>query len=199
MIIDTPDRRIDVDEYFLRMAKLASMRGACVRRKVGCILTNNLNHVIATGYNGRARGVSNCLESPCSGADMASGTGLEQCEAIHAEANALLQCHNVEGIKTAYCTASPCIHCVKLLMNTGCERIVFFEKYPGHEVCEKLWEESDPFRKWDFFPEQFQIFDDEIGPSCEHTNWKASHIQTRSDDTVYRECVECGLIKEVCI
>ena len=199
MTTDTPNSRISVDEYFLKMARLASMRGACVRRKVGCILTNSLNHVIATGYNGRARGVSNCLETPCTGAELASGTGLEQCEAIHAEANALLQCHNVETIKTAYITASPCIHCVKLLMNTGCERIVFSEKYPGHEECEKLWVGSDPFRVWDFSPEQFEIFDDTNSPICKHEHWKASSLQTRSDDTVYRECVDCGLVKEVCI
>ncbi|MDJ0952538.1 MAG: cytidine deaminase [Acidimicrobiia bacterium] len=181
------------------MARLASSRGACIRRQVGCILTNHLNHVIATGYNGRARGVRNCLESPCGGAGMASGTGLEQCEAIHAEANALLQCRDVEAIKTAYCTASPCIHCTKLLMNTGCERIVFSEYYPGHEECGKLWEESGDGRSWELFSTQFEMFSDDLAPQCEHKEWKPSPRQTRSDDTVYRQCADCGLLKEVCI
>lgn len=189
--------RMEVDEYFIKMARLASCRGACVRRQVGCVLVNNLNHVIATGYNGRARGVTNCLEEPCDGATLPSGTGLERCEAIHAEANALLQCPSVQDISTAYCTASPCIHCVKLLENTGCERIVFSEKYPGHEESERIWKRL-PWRKWEMFNEQFEIFADEIGPQCEHRNWRPSTRQTRSDDTVYRECVDCGLIKEVC-
>ncbi len=123
--------------------------------------------------------------------------GLEQCEAIHAEANALLQCRDVEDIKTAYVTASPCIHCTKLLMNTGCMRIVFSERYPGHEVCEKLWTESNPMRTWEVFGEQFEMFSDDLGPQCEHSSWRPHPKQTRSDDTVYRQCVDCGLLKEV--
>jgi hypothetical protein len=38
-----------------------------------------------------------------------SGTGLDVCEAIHAEQNALLQCKDVEQIDTAYVTAMPCM------------------------------------------------------------------------------------------
>ena len=30
---------------------------------------------------------------------------------------------------TAYVTLSPCKPCVKLLMNTGCQRIVFLEEH----------------------------------------------------------------------
>jgi len=148
---------MDIDEYFSRMARLASARGACVRRKTGCILVNNLNHVIATGYNGRARGVDNCFENPCSGSKMESGLGLEQCEAIHAEANALLQCRNVEEINTAYCTTAPCIHCVKLLMNTGCTRIVFIDDYPHSIASKHLWESSGWIRQWDLWHEQKEM------------------------------------------
>jgi dCMP deaminase len=58
--------------------------------------------------------------------------------ATHAEQNALLQCRDVEQIDTCYTTASPCITCVKLLMNTGCRSIVFAEEYPHPEAMD-LW------------------------------------------------------------
>jgi len=197
------NERIGIDEYFIKMARLASLRGSCARRKVGCILTNDLNHVLATGYNGPPRNVDNCITRPCPGASMASGEGLDQCIAVHAETNALLQCGNVEEIATAYCTASPCIHCTKLLMNTSCNRIVFSERYPGHEICESLWTNADSIsnrwssRSWECFGEQFELFSDDLGPQCEHSDWRPHQKQTRSDDTVYRQCVDCGLLKEV--
>ncbi len=132
------DSRPTIDEYYLKMAELVSSRGTCKRRKVGCVLVNDRNHVIATGYNGVASGQPHCIDTPCPGAECESGTGLELCEAIHAEQNALLQCHDVHTIKSAYCTSSPCITCIKLLLNTSCKRIVFNEQYP-HTKAVELW------------------------------------------------------------
>lgn len=126
------------DEYFLDMAKLVSTRGTCARRKVGCVLVNSRHHVIATGYNGVPSGSPHCTDTPCAGANAPSGKGLELCEAIHAEQNALLQCHDVYSIDTCYCTASPCITCIKLLLNTSCQRIVFISEYP-HPQSKVLW------------------------------------------------------------
>lgn len=130
--------RISVDQYFLRMADLVRSRGTCARRRVGCVLTNSRKHVLATGYNGVAAGLPHCTDDPCPGATCPSGTGLELCEAIHAEQNALLQCRDVWAIDTCYCTASPCITCIKLLLNTSCRRIVFAESY-AHEKARQLW------------------------------------------------------------
>ena len=108
--------RQPADFYFLRMALLVSERGTCVRRKVGCILVNKKNHVLATGYNGNPSGFMHCLDNPCKGANSKSGKDLDKCEAIHAEQNALLQCKDVYDIDTIYCTVSPCIHCVKSVL-----------------------------------------------------------------------------------
>lgn len=115
------------------MATLVAKRSTCARRAVGCVLTNSMGHVLATGYNGVARGRPHCIDTPCSGAEMPSGTGLHLCEAIHAEQNALIQCRNINEIDTAYVTASPCIQCMRLLTNTSVRRIVFIEEYPHAE------------------------------------------------------------------
>lgn len=83
----------------------------------------------------------------CSGAGSKSGEGLDSCQAIHAEQNALLQCHNVFEIHTVYVTASPCVTCTKLLMNTAAERIVFREEYP-HKEARDLWVASRGSQNW---------------------------------------------------
>lgn len=77
---------------------------------------------------------------------MPSGTGLAACQAIHAEQNALLQCRNITEIEACYCTASPCVHCLRMLLNTSCRRIIFAEEYP-HPESKDLWLTS-PWRIW---------------------------------------------------
>jgi len=139
--------RVSKSEYFLQMAELVATRGTCARKTVGCVFSNNRGHVIATGYNGPAAGQRHCIDSPCLGAGFPSGLGLSKCEAIHAEQNALLQCKNVYEIDTAYITHSPCITCVKLLMNTGCKHIVFRKEYP-HSESKELWLQSADGRSW---------------------------------------------------
>lgn len=138
------------DTLMIGLAHLMSLRGTCARRKVGCVLTNPRGHVLATGYNGPASGEPHCTSSPCSGATAAPGTGLSVCEAIHAEVNAVLQCHDVHAIDTVYCTASPCRDCVKILMNTSAKRVVFLQEYP-HPESRDLWTRAG--REWVQLPQ----------------------------------------------
>ena len=140
--------REDRDVYFAKIAALVSSRGTCIRRKVGCVLVSDRGHVLATGYNGVPRGFPHCIEQPCGGHTAGSGGALDACLATHAEQNALLQCPDVERIHTCYTTASPCIHCIKLLLNTACSRIVFIEEYP-HTQSRDLWLSAHPDpRSW---------------------------------------------------
>ena len=82
----------------------------------------------------------------CSGANLPSGQGLDACQAIHAEQNALLQCRDVYAIDTCYVTVSPCVTCVKLLLNTSCKRVVFSEAY-AHSEAREWWLKAG--RQWD--------------------------------------------------
>ena len=133
--------RPPTDFYFLRMAYLVSERGTCARRKVGCVFVNKRNHVIATGYNGNPSGFIHCINQPCDGAKSKSGKDLDKCQAIHAEQNALLQCKDVYDIDRVYTTLEPCVHCIKLLLNTSAKQIIFGEKYV-HDLARSLWEIS---------------------------------------------------------
>jgi len=130
--------RLSLDEYNLTIARAISLKGTCARRKVGCILINSRYKTIATGYNGVTAGAPHCIDTPCPGAACKSGEGLDLCEAIHAEQNALLTCSNIFDIYICYSTTAPCIHCIKLLLNTSCRIVVFDEFYP-HPTAEALW------------------------------------------------------------
>lgn len=148
-------RRLDRDTRFLAQALVVSTGATCARRRVGCVLVDKDGIVLATGCNGPASGEVHCIDEPCPGADMASGTGLGRCRAVHAEQNALMQCEDVTAIDTAYLTTSPCEHCVKMLLNTDCKRIVFLDNYPGSEESRELWSTSPTRREeWTAFGER---------------------------------------------
>lgn len=163
--------RIDRDQLGLLLASVWSLRGTCARRRVGCVLFDVDGHELGTGYNGPAAGEVHCSEAQiyrCAGADLPSGEGLDQCAALHAESNSLLRCRDVSRIWTAYVTHSPCIHCVKLLMNTGCRRIVFRERYAHDAAASELWlkklctagrYKGEPLREWVHLPE---VLDDPV-------------------------------------
>lgn len=146
------------DQWAMDLAVVTAQRATCLRRQVGCVLLNSRGHVLATGYNGVAAGLEHCnQEDPlkpgtfpfaCEGARAPSGTELDACGAIHAEQNAMLQCANVYDIHTAYVTASPCVTCTKLLLNTSCRRIVFVAEYP-HASASSMWIGSG--REWELF------------------------------------------------
>lgn len=147
--------RLSRDEWAMGLAALTSRRSTCLRRMVGCVLLDADGYVLATGFNGVASGLPHCNElvgmppkypHKCEGADLPSGQGLDKCQAIHAEQNALLRCERVKEVLTCYTTASPCMTCVKLLLNTGCQRIVYQEEYP-HPEARALWERSG--RVWE--------------------------------------------------
>ena len=165
--------RPDRHSWAMAIAVVTAQRATCLRRKVGAVFLNERGHVLATGYNGVAAGQPHCNEltpvvrfslmtppsemqkhpdfgkfchgNACSGAHAPSGQSLDACQAIHAEQNALLQCRDVYAIDTAYVTASPCMTCTKLLLNTSCKHIVFLEEYP-HSEARDLWESSG--RSW---------------------------------------------------
>lgn len=146
--------RLSKDQWGIQLAQVTAQRATCLRRAVGCVLVNARGHVLATGYNGVASGLPHCNEAEgdvpgmygdvdyypyaCSGAYSPSGTNLDCCQAIHAEQNALMQCKDIHEIHTCYTTTSPCVTCVKLLMNTSCQRIVFAEEYV-QPAAKELW------------------------------------------------------------
>jgi len=113
------------DEYFLKLAMLASERATCPRMHCGCVLVKDKN-VVATGYNGSIPGDDHCEDVGCLVIN-------NHCErTVHAEMNALVQAakrgHGVEGT-TAYITNMSCTNCAKALIAAGVKRIVIFSDF----------------------------------------------------------------------
>lgn len=128
--------RLSRDRVYLAMAKVLSQRSTCLDKQVGCIITNLKNEIIATGYNGAPRGVQHCIDlGYCVKAKFGGPNG---CLSAHAEQNALLQCRVPEQIYAIYTTLSPCVACIRMIMNTPCQRIVF-EVEHKHPEAKEMW------------------------------------------------------------
>ena len=125
------------DQYFLKLAMLASERATCPRMHCGCVLVKD-RYVLSTGYNGSLPGLEHCEEVGCLVVD-------GHCvRTNHAEMNAIAQAarHGVpiEGA-TAYVTNMPCTTCAKALLAAGIVRVVVFSDYHG-SLAEKFLQES---------------------------------------------------------
>lgn len=114
--------------YFLQMLKLVASRSTCIRRAVGCIITDKDGHVLSTGYNGTPRNFDHCTDNPCAGSNDKPGE-TSNCLAVHAEQNALLQCSDLTRAHTIYCTCTPCFVCAKLIANTEIRTAICEQKY----------------------------------------------------------------------
>ena len=118
--------RLTRDEYFIKLAYQVSQRGTCDRAYVGCVLVNEDNRIVSTGYNGSIKGNPHCDQV---GHTMREGHCIAT---IHAEMNALLYCAK-EGISvdscTCYVTHFPCLNCTKSLIQAGIKRICYTHAY----------------------------------------------------------------------
>ncbi|MCF0205240.1 MAG: dCMP deaminase family protein [Muribaculaceae bacterium] len=111
-----------LDLRYLRMARIWAENSYCVRRKVGALIVKN-KMIISDGYNGTPSGFENVCEDE---------TGHTKPYVLHAEANAITKVArsgNSSDGATLYVTASPCIECAKLIIQSGIKRVVFGELY----------------------------------------------------------------------
>ncbi len=113
------------DEYFLKLAMLASERATCPRMHCGCVFVRD-KFVLATGYNGSLPGLPHCEDVGCLVVD-------NHCvRTNHAEINALTQAA-IHGVSvkgaTAYITNMSCTSCAKALIAAGIKRVVVFSDF----------------------------------------------------------------------
>jgi len=131
----------------LDVAKVLANRSTCHRRKVGAVAVDAYGRILAAAHNGVPKGQRHCgnlgdSDGLCPGAYQLSGQGLDLCQAIHAEQNLLVFLADPMKVEAVYVTCSPCVHCVKMLMNTSCRRIVFEERYSHDGAARELWNQT---------------------------------------------------------
>lgn len=111
-----------LDSRYLRMARIWSENSYCIRRKVGALIVKD-KMIISDGYNGTPSGFENICEDE---------DGKTKPYVLHAEANAITKVakssNSSEGA-TLYVTASPCIECAKLIIQSGIKQVVFSDMY----------------------------------------------------------------------
>jgi len=116
------DKQQKLDLRYLRMARIWAENSYCQRRQVGALVVKE-KMIISDGYNGTPSGFENICEDE---------SGLTKSYVLHAEANAITKLarssNNSDG-STLYVTASPCIECAKLIIQSGIRRVVYGEKY----------------------------------------------------------------------
>ena len=103
------------------MAEIWAQNSYCKRRKVGALLVKD-RMIISDGYNGTPSGFENICEED----------GVTKPYVLHAEVNAITKVaksgNSSEGA-TLYVTASPCMECSKLIIQSGIKRVVYRDEY----------------------------------------------------------------------
>ncbi len=122
-----------LDSRYMRMAKIWAENSYCVRRQVGALIVKD-KMIISDGYNGTPSGFENICEDE---------NNATKPYVLHAEANAITKVarsNNSSEGATLYVTASPCIECSKLIIQSGIRRVVYSDLYhltDGLELLEK--------------------------------------------------------------
>lgn len=115
-------KQLELDRRYLRMARIWAENSYCTRRKVGALIVKD-KMIISDGYNGTPSGFENVCELD---------DGTTKPYVLHAEANAITKIaksgNNSDGA-TLYVTASPCLECSKLIIQSGIRRVVYSENY----------------------------------------------------------------------
>ncbi|KAK5780932.1 deoxycytidine monophosphate deaminase PWA37_001840 [Arxiozyma heterogenica] len=134
-----PPLRPDWDTYFMRLATLAASRSNCMKRRVGCVIVRDFR-VIATGYNGTPRHLTNCFNGGCSRCNQGDSRNLHTCLCLHAEENALLEAgrDRVGSNATLYCDTCPCLTCSVKIVQTGITEVVYSQSYSMDEESFKV-------------------------------------------------------------
>lgn len=77
--------RPNYDQYFMKMADIAKRRSNCMKSSVGCVIVNDKNRVVSTGYNGTPKGLPSCYKNGCSRCNHNEERGLDECLCLHGE------------------------------------------------------------------------------------------------------------------
>lgn len=124
-------------EYYMGIAKAASQRSTCIRRKYGAVLVKN-DRVVATGYNGAPSTEVNCCDIGVCWREennIPHGERYEECRSLHAEMNAIVSAgaENARGcslylygydcIEKKELDAQPCKFCARFIKNFGIDEV----------------------------------------------------------------------------
>ena len=121
---------ISWDEYFMGVAKLASLRSKDPNSQVGACIVDADNKILSMGYNGLPRG---CSDDEFQWAREGDTLETKYDYVTHSDLNAILNYRggSLEGCKI-YVTLFPCNECAKAIIQAGIKTVVYADnKYDG--------------------------------------------------------------------
>ncbi len=121
---------INWDEYFMGVAKLASLRSKDPNSQVGACIVNPENKILSMGYNGFPIG---CSDDEFPWAREGDTLNTKYAYVTHSELNAILNYRggSLEGCKI-YVTLFPCNECAKAIIQAGIKTVIYADnKYDG--------------------------------------------------------------------
>lgn len=127
-------KRLNWDNYFIKIAEMVGSRSTCDRACVGAVIAKN-KVILSTGYNGAPRGMPHCDDV---GHELSDGHCVRT---VHAEANAIVQAaRNGTSVDNAviYLTISPCYDCFKMMVNAGVREVVYKNFYSSRYGLSKI-------------------------------------------------------------
>ncbi|GAB1252304.1 dCMP deaminase family protein [Porphyromonas miyakawae] len=130
-MVKSKEKLLEIDKRYLRMARIWAENSYCQRRQVGALIVKD-NMIISDGYNGTPSGFENICEDE---------TGITKPYVLHAEANAITKVAastNDSSGATIYITASPCLECAKLIIQSKIKRVVYDDEYRLKDGIELL-------------------------------------------------------------
>jgi len=160
-------KRISKDEYYMNIAREASLRTSCFRAQHGAVIVKD-DQIISTGYVGAHRKTKDCFErNSCLRRDLGipSGQRYELCRSVHAEQNAIINSarsgtsllgakmylYSVkleeDGAKNII-DAYPCFICKKMIVNSGIIEVISQQRNGKLKIYKikdwvKDWQEKD--------------------------------------------------------
>lgn len=126
---------MDWNEYFMRLVYLASYKSKDNRTKIGTVIINNENTLLATGFNGFCRHVIDPMDEDFE--NHPKKYRYEKPEKYfffeHSERNAIYQAAR-NGIKLKnsilYTQGVPCCDCARACIQSGVSKIIVHEQWP---------------------------------------------------------------------
>ena len=154
--------RPDWNNYFLGLAFLISSRSRDAETQHGCVIVDDNNIIIGTGYNSHIKGINDAL---------LPNTRPEKYRTMfHAEVNSLLNCSKPPRdckFATAYITGNPCTQCLQSLLQAGIKKLVI-AKRQGTKL-----ESAETEKDFNFFIEQTKVIVEYIDVNLD---WAIDHL-----------------------
>ena len=137
MVRSAAPERVSKADTYLNCAEVFAHRSTCLKRRYGAVIVKD-DAVISTGYNGAPRGMEHCSDlgvCPRMDRGLHMGEGYGVCRAIHAEANALLNCSRGQTMGADLClvgvnpqdnsihAAKPCPLCARMIIQAGIRHV----------------------------------------------------------------------------